>query len=148
MSDIDPNNLRVAELRVELKARGLVTKGTKIVLARRLTKALKEGKGESVSCDAILYELSQEQDTSHQRFAETSKDVSATKVTEGKSEEKSEDTRMEESEAELATAKKTKEPEEPELKGKGKQNVEATNIEEDVNVPELQTEEKSQSRNF
>lgn len=61
-------------------------------------------------------------------------------------EEKSVDTRMEENEEELATAKKTEEPEDPKFDGDGKQNVEATNIEEEVNVPELQTEEKSQGK--
>lgn len=53
---------------------------------------------------------------------------------------------MEENEEELATTKKTEEPEDPEFDGDGKQNVEATNIEEEVNVPELQTEEKSQGK--
>lgn len=61
-----------------------------------------------------------------------------------RTEEKSADTRMEENEEELATAtaKKTEEPEDPEFDGDGKQNVEATNIEEIVNVPE----EKSQGK--
>lgn len=53
---------------------------------------------------------------------------------------------MEEKEKELATAKKTEKPEDPEFDGDGKQNVEATNIEEAVNVQELQTEEKSQGK--
>lgn len=47
MSDIDPNKLKVAELREELKSRGLDTKGTKPVLVKRLKKALNEEKGGS-----------------------------------------------------------------------------------------------------
>lgn len=47
MSDIDPNKLKVVELREELKSRGLDTKGTKPVLVKRLKKALNEEKGGS-----------------------------------------------------------------------------------------------------
>ena len=47
MSDIDPNKLKVAELREELKWRGLDTKGTKPILVKRLKKALNEEKGGS-----------------------------------------------------------------------------------------------------
>ncbi|XP_022332049.2 uncharacterized protein LOC111129853 isoform X2 [Crassostrea virginica] len=49
MSDIDPNKLKVAELREELKSRGLDTKGTKPILVKRLKKALNEEKGGSVA---------------------------------------------------------------------------------------------------
>lgn len=49
MSDIDPNKLKVVELREELKSRGLDTKGTKPVLVKRLKKALNEEKGGSVA---------------------------------------------------------------------------------------------------
>ena len=41
MSDIiDPNKLKVTELRAELQARGLDTKGNKPVLIERLKEAL------------------------------------------------------------------------------------------------------------
>jgi hypothetical protein len=40
MSDIDPDTLKVTELRDELKARGLDTKGVKAVLVERLKEAL------------------------------------------------------------------------------------------------------------
>ena len=45
MSDIDPEKLKVAELRDELKARGLDTKGNKAALVARLKEAL-ESAGE------------------------------------------------------------------------------------------------------
>ncbi|XP_062587264.1 heterogeneous nuclear ribonucleoprotein U-like isoform X2 [Saccostrea cucullata] len=53
MSDIDPNKLKVAELREELKSRGLDTKGTKPVLVKRLKKALNEEKGGSVADESV-----------------------------------------------------------------------------------------------
>ncbi|XP_061172506.1 heterogeneous nuclear ribonucleoprotein U-like isoform X2 [Saccostrea echinata] len=65
MSDIDPNKLKVAELREELKSRGLDTKGTKPVLVKRLKKALNEEKGGSIadeSTDSVADE-SQEAST-------------------------------------------------------------------------------------
>lgn len=40
MSDLDPDNLKVAELRDELKNRGLDTKGNKAALVSRLKEAL------------------------------------------------------------------------------------------------------------
>lgn len=45
MSDIDPNKLKVTELRDELKARGLDTKGVKAVLVKRLKQALNKERG-------------------------------------------------------------------------------------------------------
>jgi len=45
MSDVDPNKLKVTELREELKNRGLDTKGTKAVLVKRLKKALNAESG-------------------------------------------------------------------------------------------------------
>ena len=47
MSDIDPEKLKVAELRDELKARGLDTKGNKAALVARLKEAL-ESAGRSL----------------------------------------------------------------------------------------------------
>ena len=41
MSDIEPKKLKVAELREELRERGLDTKGNKAQLVKRLEKALK-----------------------------------------------------------------------------------------------------------
>ena len=45
MSDIDPDKLKVAELRDELKARGLDTKGNKAALVARLKESLSESEG-------------------------------------------------------------------------------------------------------
>ena len=45
MSDIDPKKLKVAELREELKTRGLDTKGNKAQLVKRLEKALQADGG-------------------------------------------------------------------------------------------------------
>ncbi|CAL1539438.1 unnamed protein product [Lymnaea stagnalis] len=45
MSDIDPEKLKVAELRDELKARGLDTKGNKAALVARLKEALEDSTG-------------------------------------------------------------------------------------------------------
>ncbi|GAB6024342.1 heteroproteinous nuclear ribonucleoprotein U-like 2 [Chamberlinius hualienensis] len=42
MSGIEPNKLKVVELRAELNARGLDSKGVKAILVERLEKALKE----------------------------------------------------------------------------------------------------------
>ena len=42
---MDPNKLKVAELREELKIRGLDAKGTKPVLVKRLQQALNKEQG-------------------------------------------------------------------------------------------------------
>lgn len=42
---MDPNKLKVAELREELKIRGLDSKGTKPVLVKRLQQALNKEHG-------------------------------------------------------------------------------------------------------
>ncbi|KAH9507215.1 Heteroproteinous nuclear ribonucleoprotein U-like protein 1 [Bulinus truncatus] len=47
MSDIDPDKLKVAELRDELKARGLDTKGNKAALVARLKEALEASAAEN-----------------------------------------------------------------------------------------------------
>ncbi|XP_029643153.1 heterogeneous nuclear ribonucleoprotein U-like protein 1 isoform X2 [Octopus sinensis] len=54
MSDIDPNKLKVAELREELKTRGLDTKGTKAVLVKRLQQAFNKEQGITVADDDSL----------------------------------------------------------------------------------------------
>ena len=47
MSDIEPKKLKVAELREELKARGLDAKGNKPQLVKRLEKAIAAEKGDA-----------------------------------------------------------------------------------------------------
>ena len=47
MSDIDPKKLKVAELREELKARGLDAKGNKAQLVKRLEEAIAEESGDT-----------------------------------------------------------------------------------------------------
>jgi hypothetical protein len=48
MSDVEPKKLKVAELREELKTRGLDAKGNKAQLVKRLEKAIarEDGAGE------------------------------------------------------------------------------------------------------
>ena len=61
MSDIDPDKLKVTELRDELKARGLDTKGVKAVLVQRLKEALEsegvesEGKFSRFVCCMLFF---------------------------------------------------------------------------------------------
>lgn len=45
MSEMDPDSLKYVEIRDELKARGLETRGTRGVLLQRLKKALEKEKG-------------------------------------------------------------------------------------------------------
>lgn len=54
MSDIDPDKLKVAELRDELKARGLDTKGNKAALIARLKSAL-DSNGMIDECSGFDY---------------------------------------------------------------------------------------------
>lgn len=54
MSDIDPDKLKVTELRDELKARGLDTKGVKAVLVERLKQALSDEHGGK--CLALVWQ--------------------------------------------------------------------------------------------
>ncbi|XP_022244327.1 heterogeneous nuclear ribonucleoprotein U-like protein 1 isoform X2 [Limulus polyphemus] len=62
MSDIDPSKLKVVELRAELQARGLDTKGNKAVLVKRLKSALNhEEKDDSIDAGD---EISTDGDTS------------------------------------------------------------------------------------
>lgn len=50
MSDIDPAKLKVVELRAELSARGLDTKGNKPVLIERLQEALDKERLDGMFC--------------------------------------------------------------------------------------------------
>lgn len=52
---MDPAKLKVTELRAELTARGLDTKGVKAVLVERLRQALEEetGEGKTLNTDFI-----------------------------------------------------------------------------------------------
>ncbi|XP_068210921.1 heterogeneous nuclear ribonucleoprotein U-like protein 1 [Palaemon carinicauda] len=61
MSDIDPSKLKVAELRAELQARGLDTKGNKPVLVERLREALEQANDEETE-DAGDIELEPDHD--------------------------------------------------------------------------------------
>ncbi len=57
MSDIEPKKLKVAELREELKSRGLDTKGNKPQLVKRLETALRQETGDAgngMECDYII----------------------------------------------------------------------------------------------
>lgn len=45
MSEVDPNKMKVVELRSELSTRGLDTKGNKAVLVRRLKTAMDKEAG-------------------------------------------------------------------------------------------------------
>lgn len=57
MSDIDPNKMKVAELREELKTRGLDTKGTKAVLVKRLQQAFNKEQGIAGKFHFLLFKL-------------------------------------------------------------------------------------------
>lgn len=54
---IEPKKLKVAELREELKNRGLETKGNKAQLVKRLEKAIKKEDGESEGRCFLLNEV-------------------------------------------------------------------------------------------
>lgn len=59
MSDVEPEKLKVVELRKELTARGLDTKGNKAVLVKRLKQALNKEQGvEGNVTDDLLTDLS------------------------------------------------------------------------------------------
>lgn len=57
MSDVvDPAKLKVAELRAELQARGLDSKGNKPVLVERLREALEAEQGKVIK-NPVLYNV-------------------------------------------------------------------------------------------
>ncbi|KAI8744695.1 heterogeneous nuclear ribonucleoprotein U protein 1 isoform X2, partial [Biomphalaria glabrata] len=78
MSDIDPEKLKVAELRDELKARGLDTKGNKAALVARLKEALEasteneEGQGSNDGAEQM--EEGQQEEENVELLDETTND--------------------------------------------------------------------------
>ncbi|GFO50470.1 heterogeneous nuclear ribonucleoprotein u-like protein 1 [Plakobranchus ocellatus] len=78
MSDIDPEKLKVAELRDELKARGLDTKGNKAALVARLKEALESNVDEEEDVEQAEaeeqedYEVQEVQDEEEEEEEETS----------------------------------------------------------------------------
>ncbi|KAJ8308856.1 hypothetical protein KUTeg_013730 [Tegillarca granosa] len=146
MSELDPNKLKVAELKEELKARGLEVKGTKAVLVKRLSEALAGGSGDANEEDNLDDSKLEEMDDSSQEAVDTSADMTSDPVAADDSTVGNEETPAGNEDEEMKKAEKMLEENGQEEAEEDPENAEYQTIDETTADDEEKDHKKSRKR--